>query len=144
MYSPALAPPRTSHRPAASLYQQVSTDSGALSASPHQLVTMLFDGLLQALNQARGALARKDIAAKAGAIDRAVRILNEGLKEGLVGLGSNELADNAFMLYSYITVRLTQANLHKDDAALQECQRLIEPLRDAWIAIRPQVEHAPN
>jgi flagellar protein FliS len=37
-------------------------------------------------------------------------------------------------------LRLLQANLRNDEAALDECVRLIAPLRDAWIAIGPQVE----
>ena len=35
-------------------------------------------------------------------------------------------------------MRLTQANLRNDEAALLECQRLIEPLRDAWAQIGAQ------
>jgi flagellar protein FliS len=32
-------------------------------------------------------------------------------------------------------MRLTLANLHNDEAGLAECQRLMEPLREAWAAI---------
>ena len=47
------------------LYQQVHLDSQVHGdASPHQMVTMLFDGLFESLAQARGALRANDIAAK--------------------------------------------------------------------------------
>jgi len=39
-----------------------------------------------------------------------------------------------------VALRLTLANLRNDESALDECVRLISPLRDAWIAIGPQVE----
>ena len=39
-----------------------------------------------------------------------------------------------------MTVRLTYANLKNDEAALDECVRLMGPLRDAWIDIGPKVE----
>lgn len=127
-------------RPRNSLYQQVDTQSRALSASPHRLVALLFDGLIEAINRARGAMQRHDIPAKGEAISRAIRIVSEGLQAGLVRNANNELADNMHALYGYINMRLTHANLHNDDAALQECQRLIAPLRDAWAEIGAQVE----
>jgi Flagellin-specific chaperone FliS len=34
-------------------------------------------------------------------------------------------------------LRLTQANLHNDAAALDECHALLEPVRSAWAAIGP-------
>ena len=37
----------------------------------------------------------------------------------------------------YVVVRLTKANLHSDDAALAECHRLVQPMRDAWVHIAP-------
>ena len=145
MYSTAtFTPAARQYQPLARLYQQVNTDSGVLSASPHRLVTMLYDGLLEALNRARGALQRHDIPGKADAVGRAVRIVNEGLKAGITNPESSELAGNMHALYVYISMRLTQANLHNDDGALQECQRLIMPLREAWVAIAPQVDHGVN
>ncbi len=42
-------------------------------------------------------------------------------------------------LYAYIGVRLTHANLHNDLEALEECARLMEPVRSAWAEIGPQV-----
>lgn len=134
VYSPG---PR---RSANNLYQQVDTQARALSASPHRLVAMLFDGLIEAINRARGAIQRQDVPAKGEAITRAIRIVSEGLQAGLVRNANNELADNMHALYSYINMRLMQANLHNDETALQECQRLIIPLRDAWAEIGSQVE----
>lgn len=67
---------------AASAYRQVGVQSGVDGASPHTLIKMLFDGLIQSLNAARGALQRGDIAEKGRQIGKAVRILEEGLKGG--------------------------------------------------------------
>jgi hypothetical protein len=48
------------------------------SASPQQLIKMLFDGLLASINAARGAIERGDINEKVRHIGKAVRILQEG------------------------------------------------------------------
>jgi len=42
-------------------------------------------------------------------------------------------------LYAYIALRLTHANLRNDEAALEECTRLIEPVRTAWAQIADKV-----
>ena len=48
-----------------------------------------------------------------------------------------ELALNLRDLYTYISLRLTQANLRNDHQALDECTQLIQPVREAWLAIKP-------
>lgn len=116
-------------------YRRVGVETGVAGASPHRLVSLLFDGFMEALAQARGALAQRDAAAKGAAIGRAVRIVEEGLKAGLDTQAGGRLAEDLRALYAYVVVRLTRANLDNDDAALAECQRLIEPVRDAWARI---------
>jgi flagellar protein FliS len=97
---------------------------------------MLFDGFIDAIAQAKTALAQGQIEAKCKAITRAARIVDEGLKAPLDAAGG-ALSDNLRALYGYVTVRLTQANLSNDVAALDECVRLLEPVRSAWVAIGP-------
>lgn len=56
---------------AAQAYSRVGAESGVdASTSPHRLIELLFDGLLQAIHAASGALARGDIAAKGQQINR--------------------------------------------------------------------------
>jgi flagellar protein FliS len=42
-------------------------------------------------------------------------------------------------LYGYVCLRLTQANLNGDEAAIAECIALVQPIYDAWRAIAPRV-----
>lgn len=121
----------------AGAYSHVSLHTAVSGASPHKLVALLFEGYFSALNRARGALRQGNIAAMSQSINHAVRIVDEGLKAGLnVGEGG-ALATDLRDLYSYITLRLTHVNLHADEAALEECVRLVQPLQDAWNAIAP-------
>lgn len=116
----------------ASAYRQVSVETSVDQATPHNLVEMLFDGLLVAVGAARAALQRGDIKSKCTQIITAVRILEEGLKCALNLEQGGELAANLDRLYGYCVVRLTQANARNDDAALAEVARLIEPLAKSW------------
>ena len=113
-------------------YQQVHVTTGVDGASPHRLVQMLFEGLLDSFAQARGAMRQGNIEAKGEAIGRAVRIIDEGLKAGLNLDEGGRLAEDLRDLYAYDTVRLSYANRHNDEAAIGECTRLIEPLSKAW------------
>lgn len=120
------------------MYTQVGVETGVTSADSHKLIAMLFDGLLEAISQARGALQDGRIDAKGIAINRAVRIVDEGLRGGL-NMNSGALSEDLSALYGYLIVRLTQANVKNDESALQECAALIQPLRDAWMEIRATV-----
>jgi flagellar protein FliS len=64
-----------------------------------------------------------------------VRIVDEGLSAPLNIEKGGTMAVDLRDLYTYITLRLTHANLRNDEAALEECTRLIEPLRSAWAGI---------
>lgn len=117
---------------AANVYRQVSAQSGVENASPHRLIQMLFEGLLQNLNAARGAIERGEVESKGTQLGRAVRILEEGLKGGLNREQGGELAMNLGVLYDYCIQRLTQANLRNDAQAVQEVVSLIEPVAQGW------------
>ena len=137
--------PHTSHRSAsnalAGTYRTVGVETGVAAASPHRLIAMLFEGFSDSLSQARTAMARREIEAKGKAISRAVRIVDEGLRANLDIAAGGKLAQDLATLYRYIAIRLTQANLHNDPAALDECALLIEPVRSAWAAIDPNVSN---
>lgn len=130
----------------ASAYRKVSVETSVDQATPHNLVEMLFDGLLVAVGAARAAMQRGDIKTKCAQIVVAVRILEEGLKSALNLEQGGELASNLDRLYGYCVVRLTQANARNDDAALAEVARLIEPLAKSWKeigqAVYPQLRAA--
>ena len=135
MYSPPFGSPAAGFRKSAGAYHQVGVQTAVAGASPHELVGLLFDAFFASLQRARGAMQARDIGAKGRAITHAVRIIDEGLKAGLNVTAGGKLAVDLADLYAYVCLRLTHANLHNDDQALVECERLIQPLREAWTAI---------
>ena len=77
----------------------------------------------------------REVERKGRALGRAVRIVEEGLRAGLNLDAGGKLAADLNNLYAYVGVRLTQANLRNDEKLLDECQQLLQPLRDAWMTI---------
>jgi flagellar protein FliS len=133
------ASPHSNKRSIAGLYQDVQVDTGVAGASPHRLVELLFEEFLASCSRARGAIREHDVPTKGRAIGRAVRIVEEGLRAGLNMKEGGELARVLQDLYGYVCLRLTQANLNSDEAAIAECVGLIQPIYDAWRAIAPPV-----
>ena len=141
MYTPAHF-----HNAGASAYAKIGTESTAMSASPHQLITLLFDGAKTAIAMARHHMAHKEIAATGQAISKAINIIDNGLKASLDaeagGKAGAELVGNLAALYDYITQRLMQANLRNDPALLDEADRLLDNIGSAWREIDPRKSHA--
>ncbi len=123
-------------------YRRVAVESAALGADRHQLVAMLFAGSRVAIEQARAALARGDIGAKATASSKAIRLVDEGLKVA-VDRRVGEIGESLYQLYDYCTRRLLHAHLKHDDAAYAEVSGLIGQLESAWADIAPGAAPAP-
>ncbi|AJJ61824.1 flagellar export chaperone FliS [Yersinia aldovae] len=121
-------------------YAQVGMESGVMSASPHQLIVMLFDGAQSALVRARILMNQGDIPAKGAALSKAINIIDNGLSAGLDMEKGGELAENLSALYDYMTRRLLYANLHNDEQAINEVSVLLENIADAWRQIGPNYQ----
>jgi flagellar protein FliS len=128
----------TSHtfRTGASAYSRLGVETQAMSASPHQLIAMLFDGVATSIGLARHHMATGDMLAKGKAISKAINIVDNGLKAGLdaraAGAAGTELVDNLTALYDYVIRRLLHANLHNDTKALGEAESLLGNIASAW------------
>lgn len=140
MFSPQPASRLGRPNPFANAYRQVGHQTAVATASPHRLIEMLFEGLSDALAQAKGAIRSGQVEAKGRALGRAARIVDEGLRAALDLRDGGSLAADLHALYGYLSMRLMAANLHNDEQAIEECQRLLAPLKDAWHAIGPQVD----
>jgi flagellar secretion chaperone FliS len=125
-------------------YAKVGVETGVSSASPHQLIVMLFDGAMKALGAAIVNMKANNIAAKGEAISKAILIIDSGLRASLDKKAGGEIAEGLDSLYEYMGTRLLQANLKNDVAILEEVQRLLGDLRSAWNAIEtsPAVQPA--
>lgn len=129
-------------RPGASAYQNTSVQA-VHYASPHELVSMLMNGAIERISQARGALQRGDTARKGERIGKAIAII-DNLRASLDAEQGGEVAVNLASLYDYMERRLLQANLKSDDAALEEVQRLLKEIKAGWDGIAEQVGQAAS
>lgn len=123
---------------AISAYQKVGIESGVSAADPHKLISMLYQGGLLAIANAKNGMLRKDIPAKGKAINHAILIIGDGLNASLNKEVGGELALSLSALYDYMISRLLFANINNDITALEEVAGLLAGLKEAWDSIRSQ------
>src|SRR5690348_15918367 len=100
------------------------------TASPHQLLDMLYDRLALDLEPAEAALEEGNREAARSPLMHAQEIIIN-LRASLnveVWDGGPRLA----ALYSWLLTELIQANLKGDIRRVRDCRKVVEPLRDAW------------
>ncbi|WP_277960169.1 flagellar export chaperone FliS [Frigoribacterium faeni] len=106
------------------------TSDAVLSATPVQLVTMLYDRLMLDLSRAEAAQVAANWPAASEQLLHAQAIIAElssSLKIDVWDGGEGLLA-----LYTYTSTALVNANVHRDVAQTREVAGLLEPLRQAW------------
>lgn len=116
----------------ASAYARVGMESQAMKASPHQLITMLFDGFEKSIRAARLHLKAGNIEERGKAISKAMDIVSVGLAPALDVKTGGEMAENLMSLYEYVNRLLLQANRDNSDEKLQQALDLIESIASAW------------
>jgi flagellar protein FliS len=111
-----------------------------LSASPIELVRLMYQRAIACVADAREHLKAGRIRERAQAINRAYAILME-LLTSLDADKAPELAANLRGLYCYMQQRLIDANFQQQDAPLAETGRLLSTLADAWMEVPTESNH---
>jgi flagellar protein FliS len=117
-------------------YAQAYRATAVLTASPGQLVLMLFDGALNSMAMAMEAFKRpatdyRRIETIHRNLHKAQSILAE-LQGGLDMEKGGEFAQTMHRLYDYHMQRLFEANMRKKVEPVIEVERLVREIRDAW------------
>jgi len=123
-------------------YANISKSSSIESATPHQLIAMLFDGALSRLNVARGCMERRDFAGKGENLGKAITIIS-GLQNFLDMEKGGDLAKNLDALYDYIGRILLEASIRNEISKVDESINLIKTIKEGWDGISDKV-NAPN
>ena len=120
---------------AISAYQRVGVETGIESADPHKLILMLFEGAQEALAKARMHMHHNEIAEKGQMLSKAIMIIDHGLKASLDMSAGGDLAIKLQALYDYMTHRLLVANIQNNLEIVNEVNKLLSELHDAWKSI---------
>ena len=110
--------------------------AAVMTASPGQLVVMMYDGVLKFVSIARAGCALPEgdperLKMVQNGVGRSLAIIDE-LRSTLDKEKGGEYAENLERLYDYYSRRLLKAQVSFDDAPLAEVEKLVGTLRDGW------------
>ena len=109
---------------------QAYREAAALTASPAQLVVMLYDGVERFLRQAEIVLAEGDVARANDRMQRAEAILDELI--ATLDKSAGQIAERLEGIYIFCKRLLMEARTERDAAKLEKVRDLMRPLRESW------------
>ncbi|MFL0797191.1 MAG: flagellar export chaperone FliS [Cellvibrionaceae bacterium] len=115
-------------------YQELGNVTKVQAASPHRLIQLLFEGALEALARAQGAIEHDNLQRKGDEITKAIEIVG-GLRNAL-NMEEGELPYNLDRLYEYMQVKLVDANRLSDPKLIIEVVGLLQTLKEGWDGIQ--------
>ncbi|HLI47937.1 MAG TPA: flagellar export chaperone FliS [Chthonomonas sp.] len=101
------------------------------TASPAQLVLLLYEGAIRFCDQALEAMAQKNLTAQHANLVKAQEIIGE-LIGSLNQEAGGELAVNLRRIYLYMLEQLVLANLYDKQEGVQLVRDMLQSLHDAW------------
>jgi flagellar protein FliS len=107
-------------------------ESKILSADAVELVQILYQSALEAVENARRSLKQGEIAARSKQIGRACAILTE-LTVSLDHNAGGDLSHTLSDLYDYMQRRLIEANFKQIEPPLAEVSKLLATLLEGWL-----------
>lgn len=113
-------------------YTQQYQQNQILSASPEQILVMLYDGAIRFTRQAMIGIDDGRSSVKVEGISRAMAIITE-FANTLDHEVGGEIAANLDGLYCFMIRELTQANLNDDIEKLKVVEGMLVDLRQTWV-----------
>lgn len=101
------------------------------TASKEEILLMLYDGAVRFLNQAKVGFAEKNIEKIHNNIVKVQNILTE-FEASLDMEQGGDFAKNLFGLYEFMSRQLSEANIKKNEGALDIVIKHMTELRDTW------------
>ncbi|MES1227858.1 MAG: flagellar export chaperone FliS [Armatimonadota bacterium] len=107
------------------------------TASPLQLVIMLYDGALRFMQQGKAAMASGDLQEHNDKLQKAQKIIAE-LTSCLDMDQGGEIAQNLFALYDFAYNRLVTANVEDRPDCIDQAMKVLSELRESWVQVEGQ------
>jgi flagellar protein FliS len=115
---------------------QAYRTSSVMTASPEQLVVMLYDGCIRFLRQAEAALGEQSWVQAGERLTRAEAILDE--LHCTLDMSQGELPQRLEAIYVFCKRCLVEARIDRTPVKVRHVVRLMADLREAWATLAAQ------
>ncbi|MCX8029221.1 MAG: flagellar export chaperone FliS [Brevinematales bacterium] len=112
-------------------YARVYKETQIETATPLKLVVILYDIILNSLDQALAYFDTK----RYDLLNKELSRAQDGIIELIVSLDfekGGDIANNLYSIYLYCSRRLFEGNIEKDKNMIIEVKNILSKLRDAW------------
>jgi len=109
---------------------QAYREAAVLTASPVQLVVMLYDGVERFLRQAEIVMAEGNVPQANDRMQRAEAIIDELI--ATLDKSAGQIAERLEGIYVFCKRLLMEARMERDAAKLEKVRDLMRPLRESW------------
>lgn len=106
---------------------------GVMTASPIELVILLYDGCLRQLRAAKMCILNKNYEDANQALQKAQDIVTELSSSLDCRIG---LSRQLMQIYDYVTWKMREINASKQAEGIDEISGLLSELKDAWVKIK--------
>jgi flagellar protein FliS len=113
---------------------QAYREASIMTASPEQLVVMLYDGAGRFLKQAEGSMVEGSWLQAGEKLSRAEAIIDELL--ATLDMDAGEIAERLQAIYIFCKTRLIEARIERDPVRVEQVARLLSELRSAWATVK--------
>ncbi len=117
---------------------QAYRQSAVLSASPGELVVMLYDAARRFLRQASVAMGEGQIERAHNSLRRAELIIAH--LDGTLDHDQGQLPERLHSIYQFCLAHLNRGRMGQDVRMLEEVSNLLGELREAWAEVADQPE----
>lgn len=119
---------------------QAYATSRVMTASPEQLVVMLYDGCIRFLRQAEVAIGEQSWVQAGDRLQRAGMILDE--LQATLDMDQGELPQRLEAIYVFCKRCLVEARIERTAVKVGHVIRIMDDLRDAWQQLAAQAAGA--
>src|SRR5579884_3452929 len=120
---------------------QAYVQNTLVGSSPMELIIALYEGAIEATQQAKRCFETGDIMERSKFISKTVNILTE-LSISLDMKNGGEMSLNLKRLYDYMMTRVLEAHMKKSPEMLDEVGQLLNSLLESWRVVAAKVQQA--
>jgi len=121
-------------------YQSIDLHTHVEGADAHELIDLLYKGVIDKLAKTKGHILHNNITEKGEETGKIISILTE-LKRALAVNENNEISEKLDSLYSYLIELTVTINVQNDLKSLDEASKLLNHIRESWNLIPVEQRH---
>lgn len=114
------------------MYKEIQVSADINKSSKKELLIMMYDAVIQNLNEAVNAIKEQNVTIKLKKIEKTLSIIELGLIMSLSKEGAKEVAESLELFYEDASSSIVLANIKNDTKLLTDIKNSFTDLKQCW------------